>query len=471
MEYSSWILPALCLHAVALGWVAVLSALLLPRYPVPFFRAWVFSQGWRFLSSVCGIALTLGYFPKILGVELTLLGMLLGSMFLLEASLLFRQRPPVARARILVPIFVLLLGTALWGAGGLSIEGALFPGFVALLIAQGSVAWAFWPRAPEQEGFGGRLVSFIAAFWTLEALFYPWCLAYFTGLVSLLQALSALLTVTAGMGMLLFLLETSLFREQQLGGELSLRNQDLLKTLKELEESRSETALYTTVARERGALVRQVVHDLRNANQAMQLITESIADIALHEPRIQVLAAALERQLTFVSNFLREKLLWMGGEERSESAGTSLQAMFDSLEQTFRPIYLAKNQQLEILKPEPDAALQVSSIELDQIVGNLLRNAHQHTPPGALVRLLSACSDGWATISVADNGPGVPHSVQASLGRALPRTDGSGLGLVNVNELVTRAGGAFGVSSELGTGSEFYVRLPLVNWGVVKGDD
>ena len=68
-------------------------------------------------------------------------------------------------------------------------------------------------------------------------------------------------------------------------------------------------------------------------------------------------------------------------------------------------------------------------------------------------------------ISVADEGPGLADEDQASVfepfwqgNRDVP---GAGLGLNIVRQLVERLGGTVGVSSQLGEGAEFVVRLPL----------
>lgn len=107
---------------------------------------------------------------------------------------------------------------------------------------------------------------------------------------------------------------------------------------------------------------------------------------------------------------------------------------------------------------------------LTQIFTNLADNALTYTPAGGTVRLAARSTDGWVEGIVTDNGPGIPadelprvferfYRLEKSRARA-GEGRGSGLGLAIVHELVTAHGGRISVSSEIGRGSAFVVRLP-----------
>lgn len=329
--------------------------------------------------------------------------------------------------------------------------------------------WVFWPRRGERVGVGAPLVSACAVLWGVHILDYP-LIARSANLFAFGYWLSAVLHVGLGVGMIIDLFEQSQTREQALGRQLQQANQELLRTVSALSESRSEAELSATIAREQEALVRQIVHDLRNATQAISLITEDLEEAVGENEKANVSLAALDRQVRFISNFLKEKLAWIVDRSPAPGGGTELATAFEALAATFGPIYASKAQTF-VLEPAPAAALRVSPVQFEQVVGNLLRNAHQHCPAGTRVRLWTAISDGWATFYVSDDGPGIPLAAQGDLGRGAARADGSGIGLANVHDLVTAAGGLFGVVSEEGRGSTFYVTLPLAWWGLrVPGD-
>ena len=105
-----------------------------------------------------------------------------------------------------------------------------------------------------------------------------------------------------------------------------------------------------------------------------------------------------------------------------------------------------------------DRALQVAS--------NLIENAIRITPPKGSVRIVVKP----ATLAVEDTGPGLgPEEVARAFERFFlydrhgsERSVGTGLGLAIVKELVDGMGGTVTVTSELGRGASFTVRLPLM---------
>jgi signal transduction histidine kinase len=106
---------------------------------------------------------------------------------------------------------------------------------------------------------------------------------------------------------------------------------------------------------------------------------------------------------------------------------------------------------------------------LGQVLGNLLENAIKYGPPGSVCELGARRDGGWLALWVRDHGGGIPD---AELGRIFDRfyqvdasdtraATGVGLGLSLVQDLVHLLGGTVSVTSRVGEGSCFTVRLPL----------
>ncbi len=102
-----------------------------------------------------------------------------------------------------------------------------------------------------------------------------------------------------------------------------------------------------------------------------------------------------------------------------------------------------------------------------QIIGNLIDNAIKYTHQGS-VTVNSSYGDGVLCITVADTGCGIGQNnlerifspfVQISSGN-LSR-EGVGLGLPIIKELVHLMNGELNVTSQLGIGSTFSVRIPM----------
>lgn len=103
---------------------------------------------------------------------------------------------------------------------------------------------------------------------------------------------------------------------------------------------------------------------------------------------------------------------------------------------------------------------------IDQVVTNLLHNAVKYGP-GKPVRVTLACDGAMATLTVEDEGIGIPEAAQprifARFERAVsPRHYGGlGVGLFIVDQILKAHDGRIEVRSEPGHGATFVVRLPL----------
>lgn len=103
---------------------------------------------------------------------------------------------------------------------------------------------------------------------------------------------------------------------------------------------------------------------------------------------------------------------------------------------------------------------------LQRSLMNLLSNAAVHTPPGTAIQVRGIGEDGTLTLSVGDNGPGIPPE---ALGRVFDKfyrapgasTGGTGLGLFLVKGFVEAQGGQVSVENRLEGGALFTIRLPL----------
>ncbi len=108
--------------------------------------------------------------------------------------------------------------------------------------------------------------------------------------------------------------------------------------------------------------------------------------------------------------------------------------------------------------------------QLRQVVANLLGNALRHTPSEAHVRVLLSARDGYATLTVADDGPGLEPDVAAKVFEPFYRADesrarqtgGAGLGLAIVAAIVEAHDGTVRLDTAPGAGATFTVTLPLL---------
>ena len=123
------------------------------------------------------------------------------------------------------------------------------------------------------------------------------------------------------------------------------------------------------------------------------------------------------------------------------------------------------------LHPEP-LVVEADREELRRIYINLIKNAIQAIPedrPGR-VEVTTALlpsgngAEGWAYSQVIDNGTGVPAELHDKIFEPnfSTKTSGTGLGLAITRKSIEEVRGEIGFDTEEGTGSTFWLKLPLV---------
>ena len=107
--------------------------------------------------------------------------------------------------------------------------------------------------------------------------------------------------------------------------------------------------------------------------------------------------------------------------------------------------------------------------KLERTMLNLLSNSIKYTnSPGKIEVLLKDCGETF-NITVKDNGIGIPDDKLKIIferfkqveSRLRKRSEGSGIGLSIVKDLINIQGGIIEVKSEVGVGSEFTIKLPV----------
>lgn len=132
------------------------------------------------------------------------------------------------------------------------------------------------------------------------------------------------------------------------------------------------------------------------------------------------------------------------------------------------PMAIERKRSIAVTGPEGPVWVKGSAEILGHAVRNLLENALQHTPEGTTVTV-TVSPDGSLTVS--DEGPGVPPDARDRIFQRFWRANrsgaGAGLGLSIVERIVKLHGGTISVndSSELeesSRGATFSMRLPVV---------
>jgi len=122
---------------------------------------------------------------------------------------------------------------------------------------------------------------------------------------------------------------------------------------------------------------------------------------------------------------------------------------------------------LRVVMPDSTWFVRADYTKLKQVITNLLSNAIKYNREQGTVEVsCSATTPGHLRMSVKDSGVGLSEENLAQLfqpfnrlGQEVGVKEGSGIGLAVTKKLVEMMGGAIGVQSTVGVGSEFWIEL------------
>jgi two-component system phosphate regulon sensor histidine kinase PhoR len=136
---------------------------------------------------------------------------------------------------------------------------------------------------------------------------------------------------------------------------------------------------------------------------------------------------------------------------------------------TYQPLAQEKGIMLAYTIPNHLPNVSCPSPWLRQIIIHLLNNSLKYTGNNGKVWVTAHAGDDFVEVEVRDTGTGItpgdlPHIFEHFYrGRNLPadETEGAGLGLSIVQQLLMYCGGTIVVNSQVGSGTSFVVRLPI----------
>lgn len=123
---------------------------------------------------------------------------------------------------------------------------------------------------------------------------------------------------------------------------------------------------------------------------------------------------------------------------------------------------------MKFLPPEEPVVGRANQEGINTIVNNLVSNAIHYTPAGGQVILRTRNEGDAAILEVSDTGIGIAPEQQARVFERFYRVDkarsrdmgGTGLGLSIVKHLTQSFRGTVHLSSQIGKGSTFQIRIP-----------
>ncbi|MBL8238976.1 MAG: HAMP domain-containing histidine kinase [Bryobacterales bacterium] len=201
--------------------------------------------------------------------------------------------------------------------------------------------------------------------------------------------------------------------------------------------------------------VEGLAHDLNNVFETLS----EAAEVLSSDPKWTKLASTIRRSVR-----RGERIVTSLNETISDSG--DLTEILDNAVQHAEDV-LTFTRGTAILysrRVDPGVTLPGSQAAWERVFVNLFLNAAQANPQGAEVEIGASCSGGVVTLTVTDNGPGIPASILPAIFEPNVTTKKSrgrrGLGLHIVQSIVADHGGTVTARNHQPRGAVFTVTLP-----------
>ncbi|MVF14475.1 PAS domain S-box protein [Ketobacter sp. MCCC 1A13808] len=217
-----------------------------------------------------------------------------------------------------------------------------------------------------------------------------------------------------------------------------------------------------------------LAHELRNPLAPIRTGLDFLRMTKANPVNVDETLSTMERQtlqlITLVDDLLDVSRITRGKLELKR-ASVALSDIVKSAVEASNPFIVDSGHRLTVRLPENPVYLHADPHRMAQVISNVLNNAAKYTPDGGEIQLMVIPNGEWVSISVKDNGIGIPPAMLGRIFEMFTQIEhpiertyaGLGIGLTLVKRLVEMHGGSISVQSEGELkGSTFVVRLPIL---------
>jgi len=234
------------------------------------------------------------------------------------------------------------------------------------------------------------------------------------------------------------------------------------------------------IKRLQDGFISSLSHELKTPITAMRTSLEILRDVGdmPEETRKELLSIALRhiQRLEMMVNGLLESTKIETGQINLSKKVVDMRKVMERVVRDMEPIVMGKDQTIDISLPREKILCLLDRRRIEQVLSNLISNAHKFAPKGGRIWVSLKRVGKWAVVSVEDDGPGVPEEELTRIfekfyvGTKDPALAGTGLGLYIAKQLVMLHGGNIWAESD-GKGGVFRFSIPLFQGSEEEEDE
>lgn len=233
----------------------------------------------------------------------------------------------------------------------------------------------------------------------------------------------------------------------------------LRQRLKTLDESRQE-------------FVSNVSHELKTPIASIKVLADSLnmqedAPLEMYKDFMQDISAEVDRENEIITDLL-ELVRMDKGASGMHVENIKVNELLEQITKRLGP--LARKSEVDlILESRREVNADMDEVKMTQAITNIIENGIKYNKHPGWVRIVLDADHQYMSLTISDSGTGIPESELSHIFERFYRGDkshskeisGTGLGLSITRKTILLHRGSINVSSVLGEGTTFVVKLPL----------
>lgn len=214
-------------------------------------------------------------------------------------------------------------------------------------------------------------------------------------------------------------------------------------------------------------MARQVAHEIKNPLTPMKLSLQYLQK-AINEdnPNVYKLAYNVSNNLVEQIDHLSKIAADFSQFADINKVDKQIFDLHDSLSSIVALYKTDYRSTLHWMPVEQELMVLADKTQMNRLFTNLITNAIDATAGQAepSIEITEAVEAFHLLVTVKDNGSGIPAEMQRKIFQPnfTTKSSGTGLGLAMCKTIVERSGGTIWFDTEVGTGTRFHIRLPLI---------
>ena len=217
--------------------------------------------------------------------------------------------------------------------------------------------------------------------------------------------------------------------------------------------------------------VANISHELKTPIGALSLLSEAVLGAKEDSEAVSRFAARMQVEAKRLTDLVQEIIQLSRVQDSDPLKEAQLISASDIIKEALDQCRTTADSRQIVLTFQDieDAMILGDRDQLTMAIHNLIENAINYSPADTKVAVSTSIENHIITISVADQGIGIPEAEVERIFERFYRVDparsretgGTGLGLSIVKHIINKHGGEISVWSSENVGSTFSIRLPI----------